>query len=175
MPHTGDTNQLENWAGSPANRGWRSTETLIRLLKKKLNGGTNFTSFQPQSWFWGLSLKTHICSHSTCKGTSFLPKNGTGQSIFLFKSQAGTVEVQVSHGQRFIRDLGDSGATSSPIREVSSQPLAHPAHQSSSYKSVFHLSHWNCPSVQGGLPNQLAREHKKDHNAVTEGRRNSAS
>ena len=173
------SHQRYKTAGKLSRKPWKSGLTehsnFNPVTKNKLRGGTNFTSFQPQSWFWGLSLKTHICSHSTSKDPSILPKNWAGPSFFPFKSWPGKVEIGVSRGQRFIRDVGDPGVISWSTREVPSQPLRHPAHQSSSHRSTFHLSHWNCPTAQGGLPNQLARGHKKDHNAVTEGRRNSAS
>lgn len=122
----------------PCESGLTEHSNFNLVPKKMLKGGTNFTSFRARSWFGGLSLKTHICSHSTCKNTFFLPKNRAGPFFFLFKSCPGKVEVGVSHGQRFIRDLGDPSVTSSSIREVSSQPLKHPAHQRSSYRSVFH-------------------------------------
>lgn len=95
-------------------------------------------------------------------------------SIFLFKSWPGKVETQVSHSQWFIWHLRDPGVTSSSISEVSSQPLMHPEHKCSPCSSIFHLSFWNCPTVQEGLPNQLASKHK-DHNVIPEGRRNSTS
>lgn len=87
MPHIGDTKQLESWAENPANQSGQSTATLIWFLKKTLEGGTNFTSFQPQSWFWGLSLKTYIWSHSICEGISFLWKKWDGPPFFLNPGQ----------------------------------------------------------------------------------------
>lgn len=85
-----------------------------------LKGETNFTSFQLQSLFWGLSLQTHICSHSKRGGASFLSKNWVGPYFFLYKSWPGKVEVRVSHGQRLIWDSEYPGVTSSPITDVSS-------------------------------------------------------
>lgn len=83
-------------------------------------GGRNFTQFQPQSWFWGLSLRAHICSHSRCKSTAFLPKNWAGPSLFDFRSWPGRVEVQESHGQRFIRSLCHI-----PLKQRGLQPTSH--------------------------------------------------
>lgn len=153
MPHTGDTKQLESSSAScsrsPANRADRAEQLQFASYRLQ-KGETNFTQFQPQSWFWRLLFKAHICSHSRCKSMAFLPKNWAGPSLFDFRSWPGRVEVQESHGQRFIRSWCH-------------QPTSHT--QNSPQRSIFHLSCWSCPTQTST---------SRVTGVATEGRRNSA-
>lgn len=129
---------------SRADRAGQLQSASYKLQKR----GTNFTQFQPQSWFWGLSLKAHICSHSRCKSTSFLPKNWAGPSLFDFKSGLG--------GWRYknltIRNSSHPGVTFPSSREVSSHPPTHRTGNKRSSKGAFSTS------PAGAAPLQPAQE-----------------
>lgn len=143
--------------------------------KEMLKGGTNLlpSSFNPD--FEDYHSRPHICSHSARKGTSFCHRTKQGHlSSFLLNHGQGR------WGDKYLVVTDSFGIwemlVSLPhVIETSPANLSCTAHQSSPYSSIFHLSYWNCPTVQEGIPDQLARQRKKDHNVVTEESRNATS